>query len=191
MSRAGLACPRLLTLQIILSLTSALAQAEIPSLADSRLLSGYRTAHRRWLAADGSENACEDHQRDTATGCVCEDEFFNSSNFFRKVDGEWLLKPFTSSEAGTECSSCPEGARCQGGEQLVPLRGYWRANNKSAQVTRCDRRDRCNGAQECASSDAVATEEGSCVDGWHFLSEDCSSGYRGPLCGICTESHVQ
>ena len=64
-----------------------------------------------------------------------------------------------------KCSSCPEGAECQGGAALIIQQEYWRENRYSDQIYKCDEKD------------------GVCLGGTE--GNKCLEGYEGPRCRRC------
>lgn len=61
----------------------------------------------------------------------------------------------------TQCSECPSGASCPGGDQIIPLVDYYRSHAKRDSVLKCS--------------------SGVCLGG----EDNCTEGYYGPLCGLC------
>lgn len=68
----------------------------------------------------------------------------------------------TYSFSNTECLSCPDHARCDGGSHVEPLAGFWHSSPQSTQMHRCPLWTRA------------------CAEGGQ-----CQPGYQGNLCGAC------
>lgn len=96
------------------------------------------------------------------------------------------------------CVRCPEGTDCptDGGSTLEDLaleNGYWRISADSTDILECRMPDACAGSSNVtdavgATGDAdrrLTAEGGSSPYGDRY----CSSGYTGPLCGVCDDDH--
>ena len=96
------------------------------------------------------------------------------------------------------CVGCPEGTDCptDGGSTLEDLaleNGYWRISADSTDILECRMPDACAGSSNVtdavgATGDAdrrLTAEGGSASYGDRY----CSSGYTGPLCGVCDDDH--
>ena len=96
------------------------------------------------------------------------------------------------------CVRCPEGTDCptDGGSTLEDLaleNGYWRISADSTDILECRMPDACAGSSNVtdavgATGDAdrrLTAEGGSASYGDRY----CSSGYTGPLCGVCDDDH--
>ena len=71
---------------------------------------------------------------------------------------------FSLNTSDTFCTDCPTGAECPGGDQIIPLPGYYRSTENPDLVLIC-----------WNSTD-------SCLGG---ALNNCSHGYSGPLCQQC------
>jgi hypothetical protein len=60
------------------------------------------------------------------------------------------------------CQQCPSNAKCPGGDQIVPLPGFWQSSVKSVQI------------HKCPLFTAACGQDGICTE-----------GYKGNLCGEC------
>ncbi|KNC50385.1 uncharacterized protein AMSG_06876 [Thecamonas trahens ATCC 50062] len=69
---------------------------------------------------------------------------------------------------GDECVSCPAGAKCPGGNVIVPLPGYWSPGLGSQVVAACHDASRCTGGPYSG----------------------CAAGYSGWLCGSCADGYA-
>lgn len=70
-------------------------------------------------------------------------------------------------KAGTLCLSCPNGAVCYGGSNIVADKGYWRTDKFSTTFFKCPNQDAC--LIEKLDSD----------------EEHCATGYKGNCCHSC------
>ena len=86
-------------------------------------------------------------------------------------EGKYLLvfSPDTS-----ECKTCPSGANCPGGNQLVTKPGWWRSDARSDAMWSCPME------QNCLGGDGDDTD---------FVGK-CRIGSSGPLCAICNPEFV-
>lgn len=60
------------------------------------------------------------------------------------------------------CQQCPDNAKCPGGDQVVPLPGFWQSSLKSVQM------------HKCPLFTVACGQDGVCTE-----------GYKGNLCGEC------
>ena len=86
------------------------------------------------------------------------------------------------------CVRCPEGTDCptDGGSTLEDLaleNGYWRISADSTDILECRMPDACAGS---SNADRRLTAEGGSAS---YGDRYCSSGYTGPLCGVCDDDH--
>ena len=70
-----------------------------------------------------------------------------------------------------QCQSCPNNANCAGGDNIVPIKDYWRKNENSTLMVACPIEDVCL--------------KGGGVNGLYKAPGLCSEGLEGPLCMIC------
>ncbi|WIA08532.1 hypothetical protein OEZ85_007966 [Tetradesmus obliquus] len=93
--------------------------------------------------------------------------------------GSYSLHPANSS-----CDACPPGAACPGGSAISPLPGHWHSAATSSQVHRCPNPAACEGDRAVLAAAAAGTAApGSYAD------LQCSSGYRGALCAVCSAGY--
>ena len=72
----------------------------------------------------------------------------------------------------SDCTICPESARCAGGAHMIAKQGFWRFDNSSNEFFPCPWSEACMGAP-------ADTETPLDYD------EGCSTGFYGKLCASC------
>lgn len=98
--------------------------------------------------------------------CVIGEIYDYSSNTCRACPkGTFSFEIFSGS-----CENCFENAICNGGNEIIIPAGYWRANNYSKNVYKCDRNlNLCKGG----------------------INSSCEAGYYGNLCEVCQSKNGQ
>ncbi len=74
----------------------------------------------------------------------------------------------TFNDDGRECSSCPRGAMCPGGSDVLSEANWWRSSAASLEFYQCLYPDVC-------------------LPGDHAGNDACADGHEGPLCGVCRD----
>ena len=99
------------------------------------------------------------------------------------------------------CLPCPDHVRCYGGASLFPTNGYWHSSPFSLASHKCIREDACSYSsreiklQETRSEhlieffDRFNAEEFPTYSNEEY--EQCSPGYKGPVCGSCQNGYGQ
>jgi hypothetical protein len=70
------------------------------------------------------------------------------------------------------CLACPAEARCYGGIQVTPKKGYWRANDLTDNFFECPYREACLGSPNVT---------------YLYPTGRCAEGYTGNLCATCAK----
>lgn len=73
----------------------------------------------------------------------------------------------------TLCKQCDQNAICYGANQIAPRAGHYRSSNTSARILPCYNPKSCLGGDE------------------NFPQGNCSTGYRGFMCGSCVNNWVK
>eukprot|EP00899_Mesostigma_viride_P008438 jgi/Mesvir1/17596/Mv08828-RA.1 len=86
-----------------------------------------------------------------------------------------------------QCELCPPEAICLGGDDVLPLPGYWRSSNVSYEFHACLNENACAypGREEYLA-DVAANDSAT----WRADAQcDVDQGYRGVLCAECAEGY--
>eukprot|EP00898_Chlorokybus_atmophyticus_P002171 jgi/Chlat1/2955/Chrsp2S04688 len=80
------------------------------------------------------------------------------------------------------CDDCPEHAICQSGARVAPEDGYWHSSQQSFVFHQCPNTGACIYNNRSGTIDAAIIYDNYTTD------LQCSEGYSGNLCGVCTEA---
>ena len=94
-------------------------------------------------------------------------------------------------QAAKECSVCPEGALCPGGNVILPQPGFWHSHHYSTQFHKCPNPAACNSTRTMKEQLALVSVQTSktsdvlLVNASEMMSWQCAAGYQGNGCGKC------
>ena len=116
--------------------------------------------------------------------CIPGELYQNDESCFKCKFGTYALHEAIQKDLSKKCLACPSHAYCDGGNNLSPLHGYWRINNKSSLIQKCPTEEGCLGVGE--NIEAIKyyglikklTEE-------QKTQGVCKDGYWGNLCYYC------
>ena len=100
-------------------------------------------------------------------------------------------------QAAKECSVCPEGAVCPGGNVIVPQPGFWHSYHYSTQIHKCPNPAACNSTKTQEEQLALVSKQTQASDAADTLlvntsalmSWQCAAGYQGNGCGKCSATY--
>lgn len=116
--------------------------------------------------------------------CLPGELYQNDESCYKCKFGTYALHEANKKDYSKKCLSCPSNAYCDGGNNLSPLYGYWRINNKSSLIQKCPTEEGCLGVGE----DINLIRFYGLIK--HFTEEQkihgvCKDGYWGNLCYYC------
>eukprot|EP00899_Mesostigma_viride_P008437 jgi/Mesvir1/17595/Mv08827-RA.1 len=89
-----------------------------------------------------------------------------------------------------QCELCPPEAICLGGDDVLPLPGYWRSSNVSYEFHACLNENACNYPGREDALLAMVADSTSAT--WRADAQcDVDQGYRGVLCAECAEGYTR
>jgi hypothetical protein len=82
---------------------------------------------------------------------------------------------FAFDPLATDCSVCPEGALCPGGNVVLPQLGFWHSQEYSTQFHKCPYEAACSNLENASHASD--------------MNEQCAEGYQGNACGKCSAGY--
>jgi hypothetical protein len=81
---------------------------------------------------------------------------------------------------GLDCTECPKGGYCPGGNRVWPLSGFWNPSEDSGIVIECNPSSACRGCIDGGTGEETLRE--GCYDD---VGSECVTGYIGRACAEC------